>query len=287
MHQHTGNWPGKTVSNAYGICKFGGKNFLLVDLPGTYSLMSNSTEEEIARDYICSGASDLTVVVVDATSLERNLNLVFQVLEITNRVVVCVNLLDEAEKKGIEVDLDKLSQILGVPVVGTIANKSKTLKKLMYTIYSTILENKESSNFITPEKKYNDKNQTDEEKVSSIISKSEQIVKEVCTYSDSKYNLRTRKIDKILTSKKFGIPIMIVFLALIFWITIAGANYPSSLLSCFFEFIQEKLLILFANLHVPEFLTNVLIYRNVSNCNLGCSSYATTYGNFLSFVYSA
>ena len=117
MHQHTGNWPGKTVANAYGICKFNSKNFLLVDLPGTYSLMSNSSEEEIARDYICSGSADLTVVVTDATSLERNLNLVFQVLEITDKVIVCVNLLDEAEKKGINVDLKKLSDILGVPVV--------------------------------------------------------------------------------------------------------------------------------------------------------------------------
>lgn len=117
MHQHTGNWPGKTVANAYGIYKYNDKNFLLVDLPGTYSLMSNSTEEEIARDYICSGDSDLCVVVTDATSLERNLNLVFQVLEMTPNVVVCVNLLDEAKKKGINVDLEKLSKYLGVPVV--------------------------------------------------------------------------------------------------------------------------------------------------------------------------
>ncbi len=117
MHQHTGNWPGKTVANAYGMCNYEDKNFLLVDLPGTYSLMSNSVEEEIARNYICFGNSDLCVVVADATSLERNLNLVLQVLEMTPNVVLCVNLLDEAKKKSIKVDLDKLSKLLNIPVV--------------------------------------------------------------------------------------------------------------------------------------------------------------------------
>lgn len=129
--------------------------------------------------------------------------------------------------------------------------------------------------------------ETDEEKVSNIVSKAEEIVKEVCTYSDSKYDSRTRKIDKVLTSKKFGIPIMILFLALIFWITITGANYPSSLLSSFFSFVQDKLLLLFANMHAPEFLTNVLIYRNVSNCNLGCRCYAASYGYIFPSFYFA
>lgn len=123
--------------------------------------------------------------------------------------------------------------------------------------------------------------------VSSIISKAEEVRKETCTFADSKYNSKTRKIDKILTSKKFGIPIMLLFFALIFWITITGANYPSKLLSTFFGNIQDKLLILFSNLHIPEFLTNLLIYRYVSNCNMGCICYATSYGYFLSFVYFA
>ena len=141
LHQHTGNWPGKTVSNASGIANFNDKDFLLVDIPGTYSIMSNSQEEEIARDYICFGNPDCTVVVLDATCLERNLNLVYQILEITNKVVVCVNLLDEAKKKGIEIDLDKLSFTLGVPVVGTIARKKKTLNKLMQSVYEVCTEN--------------------------------------------------------------------------------------------------------------------------------------------------
>ena len=99
LHQHTGNWPGKTVSNATGNCIYQDTDFLFVDIPGTYSIMSNSEEEEIARDYICFGNPDCTVIVVDATCLERNLNLVFQTMEITNNIVVCVNLLDEAKKK--------------------------------------------------------------------------------------------------------------------------------------------------------------------------------------------
>lgn len=116
MHQHTGNWTGKTVTNAIGNCTHKDKDFLFVDIPGTYSLMSNSEEEEIARNYICFGNADIIVVIVDATCLERNLNLVFQAMEITKNVIVCVNLLDEAKKKGICIDLELLSEYLGVPV---------------------------------------------------------------------------------------------------------------------------------------------------------------------------
>ena len=113
LHQHTGNWTGKTVENAAGICKYKGINYLLVDIPGTYSLMADSEEEKIARDYISSGKADVTLIILDATCLERNLNLVFQIMNLTDNIVVCVNLLDEAEKKGIkiknrEVDVKKL-----------------------------------------------------------------------------------------------------------------------------------------------------------------------------------
>lgn len=144
MHQHTGNWPGKTVSNATGICEYEKKTIRLVDIPGTYSLMSNSQEEEIARDYICFGNPDCTVVIVDATCLERNLNLVYQVMEITPKVVVCVNLLDEAKKKGIQINLQKLSENLGIPVVGTMARKKKTLKELIKNV-KLVCERKDPS----------------------------------------------------------------------------------------------------------------------------------------------
>ena len=134
LNQHTGNWPGKTVSNAQGKYTHKDKQYVLVDLPGTYSLLANSVEEQIARDFICFGNPHATVVVTDATSLERNLNLVLQIMEITDKVVICVNLMDEAERKDINVDLIKLEKLLGVPVVGTAARNGEGLNELKDTI---------------------------------------------------------------------------------------------------------------------------------------------------------
>ena len=325
MHQHTGNWPGKTVENSAGNCNYQNKNFLFVDIPGTYSIMSNSEEEEIARDYICFGNPDCTVVVVDATCLERNLNLVFQIMEITNNVVLCVNLLDEAKKKKIHINLDNLSNELGIPVVGVIARKKKTLSKLMDTIkkvcsnknnlnpkrisyssviedciseYQNILENEfELSSYLSRwialklidgdekilnsieknlsinlhenepiknaqiiiQNKLNNKDSFRDLIVSKIMHKSEEICGKVCTFEDENYSKRDRKIDRILTSKKFGIPIMILFLGIIFWITIIGANYPSEVLFSMFAWIQDKLLYLANFLHCPEWLSSMLI----------------------------
>lgn len=293
--------------------------------------MSNSEEEEIARDYICFGDADASIIVVDATCLERNLNLVYQTMEITNKLVVCVNLLDEAEKKGIHIDLKLLEKHLGVPVVGTIARKKKTLNNLMKKVmevcegklvsnpkipkYPTLIENlilklQPEIEKITPEnKRYlsrwitlklldndkkiinsidknifhntleNNKNlnkellycrgilndsslENDKFKdkiVSTILFTAENICTDICTYENCRYNQRDRKIDKILTSKKFGLPIMLLFLATIFWLTITGANYPSMLLSNFFGFLQEKITILFNFLSFPEWLTSILI----------------------------
>ena len=330
MHQHTGNWPGKTVSNACGNYTYKNKNFLLVDIPGTYSLMSNSEEEEIARNYICFGNPDVTVVVLDATCIERNLNLVFQILELTPNVIVCVNLLDEAKKKGIYIDLKKLSTFLGVPVVDTIARIPKTLNKLMDKIHSVcskqvtlnpnvvtyhpiietcidmlssklsnilpssysylnrwisiklidgntkilnslqkylnfpLLENNsilfelEQVNNLLHENNIDESNFRDKI-VSKILFTAEDICNDVCHYKYLNYRERDKKIDRILTSKKFGIPIMILFLGFIFWLTITGANYPSKILSTFFCWIQTKLLILFTNLHAPKWLIGILI----------------------------
>ena len=129
--QHTGNWTGKTVATAKGFFETKTNRFELVDLPGTYSLVAHSAEEAVARDYIAYGEHDGVVVVCDAGCLERNLNLVLQITEITDRVLVCVNLLDEAEKRGIHVDLKKLSEMLGVPVIGTVAKNKKSAAKFM------------------------------------------------------------------------------------------------------------------------------------------------------------
>lgn len=331
LHQHTGNWPGKTVSNASGIATFNNKNFLLVDIPGTYSIMSNSQEEEIARDYICFGNPDCTVVVLDATCLERNLNLVYQILEITNKVVVCVNLLDEAEKKGIEIDLDKLSFTLGVPVVGTIARKKKTLNKLMQSVYEVCTENcsdelfkieypesienaitiveksaKEllcsslftnyrwislkllegNSKIISSIENYLNINLVDNENISCSVNKAKEILEDnninISSFKDiivstimyhsekisldvirckrQNYSVRTNKIDKILTSKLTGIPIMLLFFALIFWITITGANYPSALLTKFFNYIETKLVLLFEHFNSPLWLIDISVF---------------------------
>ena len=131
LNQHTGNWPGKTVASAQGVCTHGGESIVLVDIPGTYSLMAHSAEEEVARDFLCFGAPDAVMVVCDATCLERNLNLVLQTIEITPRVVVCVNLLDEARKKGLHPDLPLLARRLGVPVVGASARQGEGLEALM------------------------------------------------------------------------------------------------------------------------------------------------------------
>ena len=348
MHQHTGNWTGKTVANATGKAIINDKEFTFVDIPGTYSIMSNSEEEEIARDYICFGNPDATVIVVDSTCLERNLNLVYQIMEITDNIIVCVNLLDEAKKKKIKIDLKKLENLLGVPVVGTVARDKQTLENLKKTIYKVcedeikphtktvryeqeIEENLEkivgALDTDSLKNEYSEKRnmatdiEVEENKISKklyrwiaiklidgeekilksiqenlelnlgeqeirqsvieakknletveitsknfkdkivadIMKKAEETSKEVCTFENKNYRKRDLKIDKILTSKIFGIPIMILFLGLIFWITIVGANYPSEWLFSVFNWLQDKL-IYFANyIHCPIWLSDMLI----------------------------
>lgn len=141
--QHTGNWPGKTVDNAQGNFIYRKKTFLLVDLPGTYSILAHTVEEQVARDFICFGQPDATIVVVDATCLERNLNLALQIMEITPNVIVCVNLMDEARKKNIIIDIPALAAELGVPVIATAARRGEgldTLREAVYQVSSGILK---------------------------------------------------------------------------------------------------------------------------------------------------
>ena len=336
LNQHTGNWPGKTVTNATGSYTFKNFQFTLVDIPGTYSLMANSVEEEVARDFICFGNPDLTVIVLDATCLERNLNLVLQTTEITNNVLVCVNLMDEAKRKGISININKLSMLLGLPVVATSASKGEGLNDLMNSVhnitinkiinipikikYNQAIENsisiiqkvlkpllngKINSRWVSLKLLENDKsliesinmhigfniydnpeltdsiklakenliqNNIDEknlkdEIVSSLVLKSESISKMVLSVSNSKYNDKDRKIDNIITSKKYGIPLMILLLGIIFWITITGANYPSELLSKFLFSIQDKLTELFLYIGAPSWLEGILIqgmYRTLA-----------------------
>ncbi|WP_369881022.1 ferrous iron transport protein B [Anaerosalibacter bizertensis] len=177
LKQHTGNWPGKTVANAKGTFNYEDESFLLVDLPGTYSIFANSQEEEIARNFICFGEPEITVVVVDSTSLERNLNLVLQITEITDNVVVSLNLIDEANRKGIKIDIEKLENELGVPIVPIVARDGIGVEKLLNTIY-----NISNSNYkIDPNKvKYSPEIENTITKIENILS----------IYMDKSHNLR-------------------------------------------------------------------------------------------------
>ncbi len=139
LRQHTGNWPGKTVSRAEGAFEYNGNRYKIVDLPGTYSLLATSIDEEVARDFLLFGRPDVTIVVVDATRLERNLNLAFQVMEITERVVVCLNLIDEAQRHGIHIDDRLLARELGVPVIPTAARQGRGIPQLLQAIHEVAL----------------------------------------------------------------------------------------------------------------------------------------------------
>lgn len=313
MHQHTGNWTGKTVTNAYGSFSTQKNSYILADLPGTYSLFTRSAEEEAAKNFLCFEKIDACIVVCDATCLERNLNLVLQVMEITDKVLVCVNLTDEAERKGIFVDTAKLSEMLGVPVVGTCARKKKTLNTLKFELDKlisspqkehftvkypqkiiqaanklealllpylsekinlrrltlrlldndnsllneyidvkgyTFLKNEEITNAIKEIKSGFSEKELIDGTANAVISTAEEIASVCCKQKKSEKNI-DRKIDKILTSKLTGFPIMIVLLAFIFWLTIFGANYPSYFLSKMFSHIETSLFNGLSSINVP------------------------------------
>lgn len=324
MNQHTGNWPGKTVSNAQGSYQFRENRYILVDIPGTYSLMANSVEEEVARDFICFGDPDAVVIVADATCLERNLNLVLQVLEAQKCAVLCVNLLDEAKKKKISIDLAALEKQLGIPVVGTSARSGVGLDTLMdavdsvshgkYNCYPVTVSYPDAIEhaiarlqpqiepYVTSNLsarwvavKLLDLDQTlhhalttylgrdlraipeiasilvdvhstipqgDELRdvmVSSIVSQAEEIYQKSVHIKAAHYDARDRRLDKILTSRATGIPVMLFLLGFIFWLTITGANYPSEMLSNAFFWMEDQLSALFQMMHAPAWLHGVLI----------------------------
>ena len=327
LHQHTGNWPGKTVVNAKGEYKYEDRDFIIFDLPGTYSLFSSSAEEEVARDFICFGNADAVIVVADATCLERNLNLVYQVLELTDNLILCINLIDEAKKKKIEIDSYGLEKELGIPVVLCAARSGigmNDLKQAVYKIangdikptpqpvryeekYEEIIDRivpllEDQSGDINPrwialrlidsddkfvknlhelipenllneiENILNDSNiDMDKQAIrdsiaTSIYYRIEELTQSYVSNNSKKMN-RDRIIDNYITSKRFGIPLMLLTLALIFWITISGANYPSSLLSNFFFIIEEKITMFFHYVNAPQWLHGVLVlglYRTLS-----------------------
>ncbi len=255
LHQHTGNWPGKTVANAQGYCRHKERGYLLVDLPGCYSLQAHSAEEEAARDFLLSGSPDCTVAVCDATCLERNLNLVLQVLELTPNLIVCVNLLDEAKRKGVRVDLAKLSELLGTPVVGASARGGKGLSELMDEVEKLCHEPKPPREL--PE--------TDPE---MRVHQAQWISEAAVSLEPQNRSVsRDRKLDRILTSPLTGFPIMLLLLLGIFWLTITGANYPSALLSEGLFWLGDRIRDRFIYLGSPEWLTGLVcdgMYRTLS-----------------------
>jgi len=326
LNQHTGNWPGKTVTNAQGYCRYGNSGYVLVDIPGTYSLMAHSSEEEVARNFICFGEPDAVIVVCDATCLERNLNLVLQTLEITRKVVVCVNLMDEAKRKHMQIDLDAISRKLGVPVTGTVARKKKSLDKLMQSVENLMKLDKDTpfkieyikqredavaqlepiikskvkkidsrwlslklldydESLITALNDYlgydlladshireglakakqvlSDNGITSDilrdKIVAGLVLTAESICSDTVHFDKRDYYARDRKIDKILTGKWTGFPIMVALLMGVLWLTITGANYPSAMLSDALFWIEDRLTDAFHWLGAPDWLHGMLV----------------------------
>lgn len=250
LHQHTGNWTGKTITCANGIVRWNGKTFCLVDLPGTYALHSHAAEEDAAREFLQSNTADCIIIVVDATCLERNLIFTLQILSMTQRAVLCLNLMDEARKKSISIDVPALEKRLGIPVVPCTAATGKGLDHLMETV-ETLVEN----NSI---KTTDQKNVTEFPPLSSFVHAAEQIAAETVTV-DARIPDRDRRIDAILTSRRYGIPIMLALIALVFFLTITGANVPSEWLSYLLFACAQPLNDLIIWLGAPEWLRAMLI----------------------------
>ena len=258
MRQHTGNWPGKTVELAQGYSSQKAYPFVLVDLPGTYSLSAHSAEEEVARDFIESKDAQATIVVCDATSLERNLNLVLQIIRLTPNVIVCVNLLDEAKKKKIDINLKKLQELLGVPVIGTSAVKKEGLDQLLETSKKMLNGEIKTNPFMREALQQLHTNEEENEGI-ALLDRASVIAKEVVTYNKTDYDAKDRKLDKLLTQKSTGLPIMILLLMIIFWFTIEGANVPSDFLASVFDRLGDSLMNAAISIGMPPILRGMLI----------------------------
>lgn len=260
LKQHTGNWTGKTVECARGTSKIFDKYFSVTDLPGTYSMLSFSKEEEVAKDYLAGNEIDCVVIVIDSNVIERNLSFALQVLSLQTKAVLCLNLSDEAEKNGICIDKDELSLNLGIPVISTCATKKRGLKELKSLIYDVCMGKTKCFRVSHLYENVDVLNSDSHRENAEILS---QHCKDICAKcvcnNKNIINERTKKLDKILTSKITGIPIMLLLFGFIFWITAVGANYPSEWLSIFFDFFKTNLYTLFNYLNVPQFFTGLII----------------------------
>ena len=237
MHQHTGNWTGKTVDVAVGKLKKDPYEYEIIDLPGTYSLVPNSPEEEVTRDYLLSGKADFVILVCDATALERSLALLLQVSKINKSILVCLNLTDEAKKRGIEIDVENLSLILGLKIVQTSARGGKGIKELT-----------EEMEKITP--------CTFDAENDNVIKSAQEIAQQVLT--EGKKKTPDEKIDRVLIGKILAFPCMLIFLMLLFYITVSLANYPSRALSYLFEGLEKGVHTLMTYICLPKWLISLI-----------------------------
>ncbi len=326
LKQHTGNWSGKTVELASGALTVKDCRFHFSDLPGTYSLISNSPEEEIARDAICFSDADCTLMIADATCLARNFNLLLQILEITPRTALCINLTDEAERRGIRIDLDALKKQLGIPIIGISAKNRRDMRRLEQfltrlvhwdfpdhsapVLYPPGVEDAIAAigTSLTPylpipslsrhlalklldnpcitielfdhlslsqEERTQILHQVTEVKkalceqgldaihlrdaIVGAIAEKATALAALCTQDASLQERIATPLDRILTSKKWGIPMMIGFLGLLLWITVWGANLPSRLLLSFLESLREPLARMLAALQLPSLWVSLLV----------------------------
>lgn len=245
LRQHTGNWPGKTVTCAQGRTLHAGKGYVLVDLPGTYSLTAHSEEETVTRDFLQNNTADCVVIVCDAACLERNLILALQVLELTPNAVLCVNLMDEAKKRNIRVNTTTLSERLGIPVIGTAAGQGLGLGELMAA----------AEHICTSPRSQSPSCFTETERV----MRAEQIAQESVHAPHSTPSQRDKTLDRLFTGRRTGIPIMLALLTGVLWLTIIGSNIPSSLLSSGLFWLQDRLTDLFTYFTAPQWLHGALV----------------------------
>lgn len=250
-HQHTGNWTGKTVDIASGKYYYKYNDYELIDLPGTYSLVTMSEEERIARDFLLKEKYDCVVMVVDSTSLLRNLNLVYQVLEITNKIVLLLNLSDEAKKKNIVIDREILSNLLGIPVVKATARSGKGINELLEEVHL----------ICTSCEDYYTKKDVDFDDISTefLLEKAEFVCEKAVTSAPSRKEEIEKKVDKILLGKYTSIPIMLLLFGIVLWITIAGSNYPSDFLRGVFDSFELWLAESLDKIGVPQTIISLAV----------------------------
>ena len=246
LHQHTGNWPGKTVAVAHGTYSYAAQTYDVTDLPGAYSLKTGSEEERIAAEYLYTHTDACVIAVCDATCLARSLSLALQLMLRCRKLVICVNLMDEAQARGIQIDLRALQMLLGVPVVGTCASNAEDIRHLQQTIRDV------TDGYIT-----STTHLSDQFTPADCVRHARQLAAEVVQTTGNGGSQRNIRIDRILTGKYTGTAVFLFLLAILFWLTLEGSNVFSIWLQNGFDWLQQVLIR--ACSHCPQRLTDALI----------------------------